>query len=204
MIGPESEFMEHRKVPEYDQLLMWTRNYCFVGPGAIMRRKVLKMVGGRNPEFKYVADFDFWLRVGLYGNFARIPQTLATFRVHQSSASVSHQGGAMAEEHLRLVEKLYSLPDLPTKVQSVRAAAFAWANYEAGRYWVRDEKLRRELFFRAISHSPQSFFSIKTRRDLLSILSVVLPNWVFSILIQSWRVFRPIVVPVGRLIKKWL
>ncbi len=202
MIGPKSEPMEHRRLPEYNYMLMLRRHYCLLGPGAIMRRKVFRLVGMRDLEFKYVADFEFWLRLGLYGNFARIPLTLATFRVHQSSASVSHQGGAMAEEHLRLVEKLYSRPDLPDQVRRVRSEAFAWANYVAGQYFVTDKSLTRELFLRALHHCWPSFFSHGARRDLWRILSVVLPKPVFAILSSLWRPVRPVVLPTIHFIRK--
>jgi glycosyltransferase involved in cell wall biosynthesis len=204
MIGPQSELVEHRQVPEYDYMLMLKLHYCFVGPGAIMRRQVFQLAGMRDPEFRYVADFDFWLRLGLHVSFARIPKTLATFRVHPDSTSVFHQGASMAEEHLRLAEKLYSQPDMPIEVLRAKSKAFAWANYVAGRYFVKDAKLTRELFARALRHCPQSFFSLETFSDLRFILSVVTPRVAFKVLKFCWRMVRPIVLPVGRVVRKHL
>ena len=53
----------------------------------------------------------------MHGPFARIPQTLATFRVHPQSASVSDRGAQMAEEHIRLVNHVYAAPGLPPEAR---------------------------------------------------------------------------------------
>ncbi len=130
-IGPTSEVTGHIQVREYDYLYMLKRHYCTPGPGAFIRRKAFELTEMRDPEFKYVADLEYWLRLGLYGKFARIPKTLATFRVHPDSASVSHRGKAMAAEHIRLMEKFYSRPNLPPEVLRARHEAFAWAHLVA-------------------------------------------------------------------------
>jgi len=119
-IGPHSELIEQVQLPEYDYLYMLRRHHCVIGPGAFIRRQAFELAGVRDPQFKYVGDFEFWLRLGLYGKFARIPKTLATFRVHPTSASVSHTGIEMADEHVRLIQKLYSRSDLPLEVHEVR------------------------------------------------------------------------------------
>jgi glycosyltransferase involved in cell wall biosynthesis len=82
LIDQDSKVIEHIQVREYDYLYVVKRHRCIVGPGAFVRRRAIELAGLRDPSFKYVADFDFWLRVGLHGPFARIPRTLATFRVH--------------------------------------------------------------------------------------------------------------------------
>ncbi len=85
------------------------------------------MLKGRDPQFKYVSDFDFWLRAGLLGPFARIPKTLATFRVHPDSASIKQQGLLMAEEHIILLNKFFSLPLLPTYLKKYKSEAYCYA-----------------------------------------------------------------------------
>ena len=97
-IDPDSNVTGHHQVPEYDYLHMLRRHHCSVGPGAFIRRQAFELAGMRDPEFRYVADFEYWLRLGLYGKFARIPKTLATFRVHPRLGfgvpqRASHGGG---------------------------------------------------------------------------------------------------------------
>jgi glycosyltransferase involved in cell wall biosynthesis len=132
-IGPKSETLGHIQVPEYDYLYMVRRQACIPAPGAFIRRIAFELTGPRDPEFRYRSDFEYWLRLGLYGKFARIPETLATFRAHPDSASRTGKGKAMAEEHIRLIEKYYSRPDLPPEVLRVRREAYAWANVMAAK-----------------------------------------------------------------------
>ncbi len=77
--------IEYVKTVEYNYEYMIKQHFCTPGPGAFFKRKVMNILKGRDPQFKYVSDFDFWLRAGLIGPFARLPKTLATFRVHPDS-----------------------------------------------------------------------------------------------------------------------
>jgi len=130
-IGPNSEVIGHVQVPEYDYLRMVRRHQPPVGPGAFVRRRAIQSAGVRDPGLRYVGDYDFWLRLGLHGKFARIPGTLATYRAHPDAATVSQRGDLMADEHVRVMEKFYSLPDLPREVRKVRAESFSWAHAAA-------------------------------------------------------------------------
>jgi len=78
-----------------------------------------------------VGDFKYWLRLGLYGKFARIPKTLAAWRTHPDAASSSHKGIAMANEQIRLAEQFYSRPSFPPEVRKVRGEAFITAHLHA-------------------------------------------------------------------------
>lgn len=190
-IGPNSEITGYVHLPEYDYLYMLKRHHCIVGPGAFIRRRAFELTGMRDPEFRYVADFEYWLRLGLYGPFGRIPKTLATFRVHPESASVSHKGVAMADEHIRLIQKFYSLPDLPPEVQKVRAEAFSWAHHVAAEMCgpARCASLRHYLYF-ALYHPPS--FLERSRSEFAIILSRILPTPLYQALRQGWHKARSI------------
>jgi glycosyltransferase involved in cell wall biosynthesis len=194
-IGPNSEVIGHVQVPQYDYLYMLTRHHCIVGPGAFIRRRAFDLAGMRDPAFRYVADFEYWLRLGLYGPFARIPQTLATFRVHADSASVSHMGAAMAAEHIRLMHEFYSRPDLPVEVQKVRRAAFSSAHRVAAGSCgqARAEALRHYVSF-ALHHPPHVLDGGAWREALYTLL----PRPAFSLLRSGWRTARRILAPAGR------
>jgi glycosyltransferase involved in cell wall biosynthesis len=155
-IDAASKTTGHIQVPDYDYLYMVRRHHCSVGPGAFIRRRAFQLAGPRDPEFLYVGDFEFWLRLGLFGPFARIPQTLATFRVHSTSASLAAQGRGMAREHIRLATKYYSTPGLPNEVLAIRREAFAWAYYIAGITAGRDRHTARRCYARAVLYHPRS------------------------------------------------
>jgi GT2 family glycosyltransferase len=155
-IDSTSRVIRHVKSLDYDYLYMVRRHYCTVGPGAFFRRAALDLAGYRDPEFVYVADFDYWLRLGLHGPFARIPKTLATFRTHQASASSACRGAAMSAEHLRLVRKYYAMGALPLEVRRARREAFAWAHFVAGTAAGQDRRTAtKHLLLAALGH-PRS------------------------------------------------
>ncbi len=184
-IGPDSKITGHIQVPEYDYLFMVRRHHCSPGPGAFIRRNVIELAGGRDPEFKYVADFEFWLRLGLYGKFARIPKTLATFRVHPDSASVSAKGRAMADEHIQLVRRFYTNPDIPKEVIKVRAQAFAWAYWVAGVSAGSLYRLAIKYYIAALLFYPPiikmycGYFLIIFIRNI--------PKPIYKVLSRGWR-----------------
>ena len=171
MIDHRSELIGHVIAPEYDYLYMLRRHYCIVGPGAFIRRKAFELTEMRDPEFKYVADFEYWLRLGVYGRFARIPQTLATLRFHPDSATVRETGENMAREHIRLIEKIYSLPDLPPEAQSIRPEAYSSSYYVAGvTCGDAPSPLKKWYYWRALAYAPASFLTRYPGR-----LAVILP-----------------------------
>lgn len=196
-IDQDSNVIGHHQVPDYDYLYMVRRHHCSVGPGAFIRRKSFELTGMRDPQFRYVADFEYWLRLGLYGQFARIPRTLATFRVHPASASVSHKGRAMADEHIRLVRRIYSRPDLPPEVRGVRAEAFAWAHGVAGVTAGSNRWVALGHYSRAMLYHPPSFF--RNLDKWQAALVLVVPKPIFEILLWGWHVVRSILTRV-----RWL
>src|SRR4030042_2900839 len=157
MIGPDSKVIRHMEVREYDYLYMLRRHYCTPGPGAFIRRKAFELTEMRDPSFKYVADFEYWLRLGLYGRFARIPKTLATWPLHPDSASVSHRGKAMADEHIRLMNKFYSRPDLPPEVLKARSAAFCCTHLVAAIVCGADRREAMKHLITSVKYRPLSF-----------------------------------------------
>lgn len=160
MIDERGSLLETITTHEFDYVDMLRWHHCVPGPGAFFRRELVDVLGGRDPQFRYVADFDFWLRAGLVGPFRRIPETLATFRLHPAGATSSAKGREMADEHLRLVEKIYSLPGLPEGVRAVRREAFGSANYIAGCVCGDESSLiKKKYFAAALLNSPLKYLS---------------------------------------------
>jgi glycosyltransferase involved in cell wall biosynthesis len=158
MIDADGKVIQHITTFNYNYIDMLRWHHCVPGPGAFFRRLVLEGLGGRDPQFRYVADFDFWLRAGLLGSFARIPHTLATFRWHPAGASSDGMGALMAEEHIRLVNKIYMIPDLPREAVAVKLEAYSSAHYVAGVVCGdKARKERRHHFWQAIRYKPGKY-----------------------------------------------
>jgi glycosyltransferase involved in cell wall biosynthesis len=186
MIGPKSEVISYTKTREYNYLYALTHHYCFPGPGAFIRRRAFDIAGLRDPEFKYMPDLEFWLRLGLHGKFARIPETLATWRRHSGAVSVSEKGLAMAAEHIKLMEKFYSNPNLPPEILKIKKEAFSYACLVAAAV-CNNRKAASGYFLKAIQHHPlvpvRNLFRLIALR---TVLPIVLPKPLYRVLSWAW------------------
>lgn len=158
MIDAHGTLIRTVRPPDYDYVDMLRWHHCLPGPGAFFRKEVADRLGGRDARFRYIADFDFWLRAGLIGPFAHIPEVLATFRNHPSGASSASRGRRMAQEHLDLVRKIYALPDLPAPARAVRREAFSSAYYVGGAVSSsRSSMLKKKLYVQAMLYRPTKY-----------------------------------------------
>lgn len=146
------------KVLEHNYRYMVSQHKCYVGAAAFFRSKALEWTGGRDPAFKYVADFDFWLRLGLHGPFKRIPETLGTLRVHRESTSVKLRGKELASEDIRLMEKYFGLPGIPEEILKVRREAFSSAHLHAAFTCEPDHLAAMKHYLKFITIYPPNLF----------------------------------------------
>lgn len=149
MIDSEGKVLQEMKSFEYNYLNMIRWNRCLVGPGSFIRKKCFALAGMRNPRYRLIGDYEYWVRLGLHGPFARIPHTLATWRYHLLATSVTAKGEAMAKEFVRLMKDFFARSDLPPEVRALKREATAVSYFKAGelcfdqtfaqtrRYWRR-------------------------------------------------------------------
>jgi glycosyltransferase involved in cell wall biosynthesis len=146
--------------PEYDYVGMVSSHLCYPGPGSFFRKEGISLTGGgRDPSYRYVSDFDFWLRLGLFGPFIHVPLTLATFRVHSGSTSVKDQGIGIAEEGLQLIQSYYQRKDLPPTILAVRKKSFSSAFFQAALACRNQPEKARLYFWRSLQQHPINFFA---------------------------------------------
>ena len=161
------------RTANYSYLDMLRGHHCIPGPGAFFRREVAEKLNGRDPQFRYVGDYDFWLRAGRIGPFARIPKLLATFRVHKGAVTVKDVGVAMSKEHLELFKKVYSQPKITDGMLKIKNEALSSAYYTAAAAMGNaNPALRKRYFIKAFLLYPVKYFG-EYRLRLLIILSVV-------------------------------
>jgi glycosyltransferase involved in cell wall biosynthesis len=160
MIDAEGKLITHVQTYDYSYINMLRWHHCMPGPGTFFRKEVVDALNGRDPQFRYVGDFDFWLRAGLITPFSRIPKTLATFRVHPTSASTSQAGQHMAEEYITLINKIYSLPNLTPEAVKIKNEAYSSAYYIAGRVCEPGNfSERRNYFKKALLYAPLKYMT---------------------------------------------
>ena len=188
MIDADGKLLEYRKIQDYDYANMVRSHNCLPGPGSFFRHDLFLKLNGRDPNFRYVADFDFWLRAGLVGRFAHIPQTLATHRWYAGGTSSAARGAAMAEEHIRVINKLFSQPNLPTTVLSVKNEAFSTANFTAGVCCGENLPLKKTYYKKALRLSPGKYLG-EYHRWGLEIFGAFYPR-LYSLIMKAFKSFK--------------
>jgi glycosyltransferase involved in cell wall biosynthesis len=122
LIDDEGRLLEDQRVPDYNYMQMLVDCVCLPGPGALIRRHAVRVADLRNPGFRYASDYETWLRLGLQGEFMRIPVVAARWRKHPGSLTVGNTLDR-AEEYVRAVASLFNQPDLPAPLRAWRARA---------------------------------------------------------------------------------
>ena len=148
IINENGELIQNKILPEYSDAVMIGQCRCIPGPGTIFRRDFALQIGGRNSKWKYVSDYDFWLRLSRVGRIVRLPKILAQWRESSSSASVSQKGIKMAEERIDVMKcfiQQYSIPE------PIKRSALGNGYYLAARLSFFDRKINgKSLLIKAI------------------------------------------------------
>lgn len=119
IISKGGEDLEFVILPEYSEKIMIGENRCLPGPGVVFRRDAALRIGGRSGNWKFVGDYDFWLRLSRLGSIQRLPGILAQWRDSTESTSVSQRGQSMASERIRVIESFILNNDLNPKLQRI-------------------------------------------------------------------------------------
>lgn len=151
VINETGEIKRRIVVDEFSLETLVGRNKTLPGPGALFRRKSALAIGGRRSKWKFVGDYDFWLRLSDLGSFKRIPKNLAQWREHSSSTSVSQKNLHMANERIQVIEEFLAGSELPERI---RKMAQSNAYYLAARLSYFDKQINgRQLFLQGIKKS---------------------------------------------------
>lgn len=166
LVDPEGRHIRRVQAPDFDYRRMVTQGVCPPGPGAFFRRAAFEKAGPWDGAFRQYGDYDFWLRLGLLGRFERIPEVLASYRVHEGSQSFSQAAGRPTDEAVRIVEKLFADPRVPPALRAARSQALSSAYLQAARLEVRRGEYRLGLRAagRAFTLYPRNAFAWRTFR----------------------------------------
>jgi len=105
IIDESGETLKINLLPEYSDEVMIGHCKCIPGPGVVFRRDAALKIGGRRIKWKFVGDYDFWLRLRREGKIERLPGVLAQWRSSQASTSISQRGIRMANERVQVIEQ---------------------------------------------------------------------------------------------------
>lgn len=80
--------MNKMKLNKYDGALSLLTRGCFIdSESVIFNKKVAIELGGFNNVYKYVADYDFFIRIAFNYNISYTKNTLSKWRIHKKQAS---------------------------------------------------------------------------------------------------------------------
>jgi glycosyltransferase involved in cell wall biosynthesis len=141
--------------PEFNYQQMVSDIIVQPGPGVFFYKTAFEKIGGWNPSYRQVPDLEYWLRLGLQGDFFRIPVVLAKFRVHDESQTYMKASVEKSEECVHVIENYFKMKVLPSKVRVLERQSKASAHLftarmhlRAGRYLVAVNHLKEVLCLR--------------------------------------------------------
>jgi glycosyltransferase involved in cell wall biosynthesis len=118
-------------VPEYSASTLYAQLRCLPGPGALFRRWAYERAGPWRRDLRQIPDLEFYLRLGLEGEFVRVPKVLADFRLHAGSTTYRPVPPQRADEPIRAVQGLLA-SELPPHIASLDQQMLARAHYLTG------------------------------------------------------------------------
>ena len=96
-IDGEGKSLWLNKSGPYAKYLMRCGPQLIPQPGSLMRRDAFEKIGGLDHQYKWAFDLDLFIRLSRVGKLQFTPRTLAKFRWHDGSLSVSGRNGSVAE-----------------------------------------------------------------------------------------------------------
>jgi glycosyltransferase involved in cell wall biosynthesis len=142
-------------------------------PASLWSRRAWELAGPFNERSWALFDTELYLRIGAAGRVVRVPETLATFRLHPESKQLSHRT-RMAEECVRFADEFFGSDELPAPLRSYARSGRA-SFYRRGALALHaDGEIARArvLFLRSLLLSPRT----ATRTQLRRLVRTLVPG----------------------------
>jgi glycosyltransferase involved in cell wall biosynthesis len=161
VIDDQGCFLRQNRLPDYDFKDLFSRNMVLPGPGTWFRIEAAIAIGGRRIKWKYVGDYDFWLRLSQYGMLVHRSGVLAQWRRHARSISISERGPEMARERILVIEEF--ILEFEKKIDpKLTSLARAHASYLAARLGFFSRRVNsRKLLLNSFKHDFRIIFYAK-------------------------------------------
>lgn len=133
---------------------MLDQNYV-AQPTVLQRRSLVEQMGPLRIDLRFALDFDYYLRATLKHRFAYLPETIATYRMHTESKTVSG-GSAFMAEFATVTDQLFCLPELPPELLARRRSIQSDAYLRVALLALRERQtsLARRCVLRACCLDP--------------------------------------------------
>jgi len=152
IVDPKSNVLRQVNTPEFSYRDLAVEIVCQPGPGVFFRRDAFERAGFWDGSLRQIPDYEYWLRLGLEGPFARIPQVLAAYRVHDRSQSFAPVSAGGAEEIVNVISAHFLGTRLPHEIARAKPEATSNAHIVAARLHLRSSR-----YLAALKHMKQAF-----------------------------------------------
>lgn len=174
LIDKNSNFIKKFNSKEYDQKTMLQNLVCYPGIGPILLREIFLKTKGWNHNYKYLPDFEYWLRLSDFGKFKRIPKTLGGYRIHPKSNHVRDVSIDQANEMYNLIvnyltDKKFN-KSINTKLSLATAALLSGKIHLKSRRFI----LAIKFFFKSLKLYHLIFFKRVFWSSIISALRIQL------------------------------
>jgi glycosyltransferase involved in cell wall biosynthesis len=150
IIDQSGKTLRNKILPEFNDDLFIGQCKCLPGPGTLFRRDKALQIGGRRADWKFVGDYDFWLRLSRVGKIVRLPGVLAQWRENQDSTSITQRSNRMALERIKVIENFLLENRVPV---GLHRKALGNAYYLAARLSFFDPNIKgRSLAIKAFKY----------------------------------------------------
>jgi glycosyltransferase involved in cell wall biosynthesis len=172
LIDPKSQFIRTVHAQDLSYREMVVNFECAPGPGAFIRQSAFASAGGWDLSLRQMPDYEHWLRLGLLGEFRRIPRTLAAFRVHENSLTFAPTQEQSAEEPVRILEKYFGLEGVPAAIRREQPKAMSNAYLTSAQLHLRSGRYAEAFGHvrRAAALCPGSLFQLRLLRRIANAL----------------------------------
>ncbi|CAD6559644.1 hypothetical protein LMG27952_06929 [Paraburkholderia hiiakae] len=143
LIDQKSRRLRAVEAPAFNYEDIVLKCVCPVGPGALFRRDVYRRAGGWDALLRQIPDYEFLMRLGLFGSALQVRKLLASFRVHEGSQSFAVSSEARTAEYTYVMQRYFARPDVPEALRVARPRAEAQALILMARLHLRAQRFVR-------------------------------------------------------------
>ncbi len=174
LVDENSNIIKISKRQKYNFHEMVVNLNCIPGPGVFFKRSSYEKAGPWNPKYRQMPDYEFWLRLGITGDFLHIPEVLANFRIHNESQTFSIPSVNKAEEPVNVLNDFFSVNEIPAEIIKYKNKALSNAYLFSSQLHLKASRYNYAFcyMYKSIRLYPINFAKLKTYKMLIHGLSV--------------------------------
>lgn len=144
MINENGSVIKVVQVSGYSDEKLIGRYLCLPGPGTFIRKSAALSIGGRHEKWRFVGDYDFWLRISRIGRLEKRDALVAQWRMHEGSTSISKRGPEMFTERIEVMEEFISANQIHGRLKRM-AQSHAYYHAAALAFFSKEVNGKRAL-----------------------------------------------------------